>query len=337
MSNETPDTYNVNNWITCSLSMEFAWSFYNDVMEHTDLVLFFNGMAVLVVGYGANLRKGLKIILFVSSAVSVALFRQCLSFETGANVTIQFLRVAHFQDIISPHCSKYSYVFILLCLTSKRMSSETPDTYNVNNWITNSSTMEFAWSVNNDMMEHTDLVLFFNGMPVFIVGYGANLRKGLKSIPFVSSAVSVSLFRQCPSFETAANVTAQLLSKLLLNAKIRVGLFDSKSFIIKGKLMKLNISTSEGKQRAKQLMEIISTTDLGDYQLLHNNCRDFIIAVAKLLKEEAEFTEDGWFQFESEMQSLRSIDQLKFEGGIREAPGLFRRIISFFFRKHSKE
>ncbi|CAK8698175.1 unnamed protein product [Clavelina lepadiformis] len=165
---------------------------------------------------------------------------------------------------------------------------------------------------------------------MIIVGYGANLRKGLKIIPFLSSALSAALFRQCPSFETGANVTAQLLSKLPLNAEIGVGLFDSKSFIIKGKLMKMNISTSEEKQRAKQLMEIILTMDLGDYQLLHNNCRDFVIAVAKLLKEETEFTEDSWFQFESEMQSLRSIDQLRFEGGIREAPGIFHRVFESF-------
>ncbi|CAK8698174.1 unnamed protein product [Clavelina lepadiformis] len=187
--------------------------------------------------------------------------------------------------------------------------------------------MEFAWSVNNDIMEHTDLVLYFNQMAVLAIGYGANLQTGLKSIPFYCSVGSVSLFGKIPGCESLAESAADFLSKLPLNPQIGIGLFNSKNLTIKGKLLKMSIAAPEEKQRARHLIEIILSVDLGDYQLLHNNCRDYVITVAKILKEEPEFTGESWFQFENDMQSLRSVDNVKFEGGIREAPEMFKQLL----------
>ncbi|CAK8698179.1 unnamed protein product [Clavelina lepadiformis] len=207
--------------------------------------------------------------------------------------------------------------------------STTIDTCCVDRWINASNEMGFAWCTNHHILEHSAVVLIFNSLPVFTLEYGADLSgNGIRKCIFYSSCVSTAAFEQISSSSGYSRVPAKLVAKLPLNSGMYCDIFNSKKSTIRGIFMQLGINKGFEKLRARQLIAIITSIEMGDYQLLLNDCRDYVIRIATLLRDEPEFTVGSWNDFQEKMLKLRSIDDLKFEGAIRCSPEIIKNAVT---------
>ena len=98
-----------------------------------------------------------------------------------------------------------------------------------------------------------------------------------------------------------------------LTGKTNISYFNAEKVDIIGKLVQLPLTNKVEIENAINLFTSIILMDGGKYNLLENNCRAYVIKVAKLLHELPECTRGDWEAFEGKMQTLRSEDQSKYE------------------------
>ena len=189
-----------------------------------------------------------------------------------------------------------------------------PDTYNVINWIDCSQTMEFAWSKNDDQLRHTGVVIKFNNMPVFTLDFGADDVEGRVGFTKIKLASLKAAARVSATFSYSGGI--QKAGRRVANAEmpgeVKISIFDSKTSEIMGNLARFSIQSREEKDNCKNLIKAIQRIDMGSYKLMENNCRNYVIVVATLLREFPELEPSNWNKFELEMQKLLSEDHKKF-------------------------
>lgn len=77
-----------------------------------------------------------------------------------------------------------------------------------------------------------------------------------------------------------------------------------------------------GRTRAIKIFEAITFLQLGDYHLLTNNCRHYVIAVASLLREMTSFKEQNWTTFKETMNAVLRKDNETFESCLSSTSNL---------------
>ena len=66
----------------------------------------------------------------------------------------------------------------------------------------------------------------------------------------------------------------------------------------------MSLERKEEKENAINMFNCIAQIDVGQYRLLGNNCRHYVIAVATYLREYPECREEDWSNFEYKMQEM---------------------------------
>ena len=90
------------------------------------------------------------------------------------------------------------------------------------------------------------------------------------------------------------------------------------------------MKTKEEKENAVNMFTCITNIDIGDDQLMENNCRNYVITIATFLKNYPEMKVDDWNDFELEMQTLLSEDNEKFQNITQAAQDYLKKGAKFF-------
>ena len=173
------------------------------------------------------------------------------------------------------------------------------------NLINDSNTMEYLWSQKTDDVKHTGIVIKFDYTPKFTLDFGGDFSTAGARIKVVATLLSGSILSR--------GKMQRAVSRMILSGRVTISDFSSADIKIKGRLVELSLRTTVEKENAINLFTHIKHIDAGDYQLMENNCRTYVITVAYVLSELPEFRSEDFSDFEQQMQTLRSEDQTKFE------------------------
>ena len=180
--------------------------------------------------------------------------------------------------------------------------------------IENSQSMEYLWSQKTDIVEHTGVVIKFDLTPKISIDFGGLLEKNIakaKLATMGTAVVSAGMSKSViPSSEYKAN---GLIRSTTLEGRVTLKDFNSSRVKIKGLLVKLHLRSREEKEKALQVFNAIKDIDVGEYQLMTNNCRHYVIAIAACLKNLPEFEEKQWKEFQEEIQNILVRDNEKFQ------------------------
>ena len=171
--------------------------------------------------------------------------------------------------------------------------------------IRNSEDMEYSWFRRKDFMKHTGIVISFDGAQSASLDFYADTSQP-KSWPNVTAGASSLFF----SSSKQAN---KFIGSMKLKGKICLNRFNGDNLKIMGNLIKLPLATQEEKENAINMFTFIADIDIGDYQPMENNCRNYVITVATYLSEYPEMKGEDWSAFENEMQQLLSSDHFLFQ------------------------
>ena len=169
------------------------------------------------------------------------------------------------------------------------------------------SSMTYSWYKSKDGLKHTGIILEFDGSQVLALDFGANLPT-FKVVVKSSSALSLSSF--------SPNEAKNKLARMKLAGKVNLSSYNGHGKIRIGTLLDLDLSGPEKKNEALDIFKSVEKVgqEMKEYQLMENNCRDYVIAVAKMLENQIkERNPVNWSNFEFEMQKLKSNDQQKYD------------------------
>ena len=165
--------------------------------------------------------------------------------------------------------------------------------------------MEYRWYEKTDDVKHTGIILYFDDTPTFSLDFGGDLNT------FTAKAkVTANLIKGWAHPKKNAKTA---LSNMILDGMVTISYFYAANVKIIGRLVKLLIGNLVEKENAINQFTAISVINIGMYHLRENNCRTYVIAVARLLSELPEFTSEDWNTFQEKMQILLSKDHSKFE------------------------
>ena len=165
--------------------------------------------------------------------------------------------------------------------------------------------MEYWWYKKTDDVKHTGIILYFDDTPTFSLDFGGDLNTFTAKIKIVTHLFMGWVYPR-RNAKTA-------LSNMILDGMVTISYFHAAEVEIIGSLVRLPINNLTNKEKAISQFEVINNIDIGKYRLMENNCRTYVIAVARLLRELPEFTSENWNTFEEKMLELLSEDQAKFK------------------------
>jgi len=97
---------------------------------------------------------------------------------------------------------------------------------------------------------------------------------------------------------------------MALKGKVRLNQFCGNDIRVEGRLIKLPLKTKE--ENAMNIFKFIAEIDIGNYQPMENNCRNYVIAIAMYLNEYPEMRGEEMSEFEYKIQKLLSEDHVIF-------------------------
>ena len=171
--------------------------------------------------------------------------------------------------------------------------------------IRDSEDMEYSWYRRKDFVRHTGIVISFDGSQSASLDFYADTFHP-KSIGKVAAGTSSLLF-------SSPKTTKKFVGSMKLKGKTRLDQFYGNDLKVVGRLIKLTLTTQEERENAMNMFNFIAEMDIGDYQPMENNCRNYVIAVATYLNEYPEMKGEDWSEFEYKMQSLLSEDHEIFQ------------------------
>ena len=167
------------------------------------------------------------------------------------------------------------------------------------------TTLEFWWSQKTDDVKHTGIALKFDHTSKVSLDFGGDLST-LEAVHELGGVIFKWVFSPKEKLHDA-------VLNMKLTGKTNISYFNAEKVDIIGKLVQLPLTNKVEIENAINLFTSIIRMDGGKYNLLENNCRAYVIKVAKLLHELPECTRGDWEAFEEKMQTLRSEDQSKYE------------------------
>ena len=179
--------------------------------------------------------------------------------------------------------------------------------------IENSQTMEYMWSQKTDEVGHTGVVMKFDHTPKASIDYGGVIETAAAKLKLAAvGAVAISTKKSATVSPCSEKIADAVARKFTLEGKVTLKDFVSSQVEIKGELVKLPLRSRAKKQQALKVFNAIKDVDVGKYQLMTNNCRHYVIAIAAYLKTLPQFNDRNWKAFEQEIQTILNIDNQKF-------------------------
>ena len=189
------------------------------------------------------------------------------------------------------------------------------NTFDLENWVKCSANMEFSWCVSNDQLQHTAIVMKFNGMPVFTLDFGKAKSTGFvdfSKIKLASLKATARVSAALSNMQSAEKV-GSAFGRVSLPGKISMNFYNSETSTMKRKLLALPLVSEEEKAIALSILESIRLIKMGKYKFMENNCRTYVIAVGLVLRDADNFDSFDWNNFEEDMGQLLSKDHKKFK------------------------
>ena len=174
--------------------------------------------------------------------------------------------------------------------------------------------MEYWWSQKTDDVGHTGVVVKFGHTPKASIDFGGVIDTAAAKVKVagISSVAAPSAMSASVS-SVSGKIADAVVRKFTLKGEVTLKDFLSSQVEIKGKLVKLPLQSRAEKQQALKVFNAIIHIEVKDYQLMTNNCRHYVIAIAAYLRKLPEFKEKIWSEFEEEMQMILKRDNQKFQ------------------------
>ena len=182
----------------------------------------------------------------------------------------------------------------------------------VNQLIRESEKMAYSWYHRKDFVRHTGLVVSFDGAQSLTLDFGPVESEVKNKIKIALAVVAATAASSSP-FPSKQRAAKKAASSMKLNGLVDLNRFCGTDIKIKGELLELELLKKEDQENAMNIFKYITRIDIGHWQLLENNCRDYVIAVATYLREYPEMTNENWEKFRKDMKKLKTEDKQKFD------------------------
>ena len=180
--------------------------------------------------------------------------------------------------------------------------------------IKNCDTMEYLWSQKTDGVAHTGVAVQFDLTPKFSIDFGGLAKTVAATTKVAVASASVASTGMSASVSPfSEKITSSMVRKITFEGRVTIKDFVSSQVKIKGKLVMLPLRSRAEKEKAIKVFNDIKDIDVGNYQVMTNNCRHYVIVIAAYLKTLSEFKEEQWKEFEEEMQKIMCKDNEKFQ------------------------
>ena len=193
----------------------------------------------------------------------------------------------------------------------------------VNQLIRKSEKMAYSWYHRKDFVRHTGLVVSFDGAQSLTLDFGPDGSEVKNKIKIALAAVAAKAASSSP-FPSKQRAAKKVVSSMKLNGLVDLNRFCGTDIKIKGELLELEFLKKEDQENAMNIFKYITQIDIGHWQLLENNCRDYVIAVATYLQEYPEMTNENWEKFRKDMKVLKNEDKQKFDSVKKVATNNFK-------------
>ena len=184
--------------------------------------------------------------------------------------------------------------------------------------IRSSKSIEYSWFRKKDFIQHTGIIISFDSLQTMLLEFGAVLshpKTMLKYIAISTANASLKISKMIsppPKYNSKQQKFKNFVATTQLKGKISLIQFCPDNLEVMGRLIKLSLERKEEKENAINMFNCIAQIDVGEYQLMENNCRNYVITVATYLREYPEFRGEDWSKFEYKMQELLSEDHYNF-------------------------
>ena len=213
------------------------------------------------------------------------------------------------------------------CIQPKSLLQEVYDD------IENCENMEYMWTQKTDSVAHTGVVIKFDHTPKISIDFGGIVKKVTTKAKVAVVGSSVASAGMSTSISPSSEENAgSLVRKITFDGRVTLKDFVSSQVNIKGVLVKLPLRTRAEKKKATKVFNEIKNIDVGNYQLMTNNCRHYVIAIATYLKDLPEFEEKQWKEFEEKMEEIMKKDNKKFKDSLSSCSYFLKQTIL----KHKK-
>ena len=171
------------------------------------------------------------------------------------------------------------------------------------NCIDNSHVIEFGWRIGYSKIKHTTIFIKVNEN-LFFIDY--NYLRNKKNILDWLEYKFVYFFTGCQAVSPPCLECDCFLNE---NFSVQIKKCQRTLSIIYPAILKLSITKSTEKNRAKKLIEMLGEIQMGTYNVKKNSCRDFVKKAVEILAKQEECSQDGLSCFKNEMDKLEDRDQ----------------------------
>ena len=179
--------------------------------------------------------------------------------------------------------------------------------------IITSQKVKFKWGQNDDDIGHTSIVIEFDKTPKFVLGFGGILTGFVQKL-------NAGLLWTLDMLTTSAQEkqdTREKAGKMRISGSVRIDHYFGRNIKIKGTLLRLSLVSLAEKKLAVEIFETIEKIDMGNFCMVDNNCRSYVVRVAKILNQQPLMRNKDWNMFEQQIDKLIKDDEKKFLEFIR--------------------
>ena len=205
-------------------------------------------------------------------------------------------------------------------------SNKADDEIDIFEKIKTSKKMEYSWYSIKDFIKHKGIVILFDGFQTFSLDYGpdkSDFKNKLRALTVTTAAKLAS------SIPSKSERTKKKVASMKLAGMVNLNLYCGIDVEIMGTLLTLSIGTKEEKENAMNMFIVISKINIGEWQLLEKNCRDYVIAVYQYLSEYPEMKEEDQEKFEKAMENLKTEDKQTFKSVKRFEANFFNKTVRY--------
>ena len=167
--------------------------------------------------------------------------------------------------------------------------------------------LKLHWGQNENEVGHTSIVIQIDKTPKFIVGYGGILSGILQTLNvgllWLNDALAQSKTERLQARQKAASMR--------IAGNVRLSYYSGQNIRIRGTLLRLPLESQKQKIDAIEMLESLEKIDMGEFCMLSNNCRSYVIEVAKRLR--SSINDGDWKKFEKEINELQKEDKKTLE------------------------
>ena len=182
--------------------------------------------------------------------------------------------------------------------------------------IDSSDEIEFCWSIVPDKIKHTSILVRLNGAEFFI-DFSRNEKTAFDWLAMRFVYLSAGCQILSPNFKCCCFWNQKVSVKIRkCHRNLQAKIFPA--------ILLLPITESKEKGRAKELVQTLSSIQMGTYNANYNNCRTFVKKAVQILAKQEESCKKEVGLFKEEMSKLEDEIGQKF-------PGFAVYVVYFFY------